>query len=246
MAFATSCGKNAEENESVVKEHNLNEAASFNTRLGLAYLKQGDRPRAKRKLLIALEQAPDSPNVNAAMAYFLEKTGVLDKAQVYYQKAMSLAPNNGAQLNNYGAFLCRQGQYKQAENYFLRAVKDVQYENTAAAYENAGLCALAIPDTAKAAFYFNKALEQDPSRKQSLYELVKLEANRNHLNEALNLLRQYPALSLRDSRLLSLAADIAHRAGDKDLEANYRSYLQRLSNFSENTGVKDEHSNDLG
>jgi type IV pilus assembly protein PilF len=148
------------------------QAASYNTQLGMAYLKQGDRPRAKRKLLTALDLAPNSADVNAAMAYYLEKTGELKEAYSYYQKALSLAPKSGAQLNNYGAFLCRLGQYKEAEAYFLKAVKDVHYVHTAEAYENAGLCAAAIPDYPKAEYYFKRALKHDPKRRQSLHELV--------------------------------------------------------------------------
>ena len=159
--------------------------------LGLAYLKQGDRPRAKRKLLTALAQAPDSPSVNAAMAYFMEKTGEINQATLYYKKAILAAPGRGAQLNNYGAFLCRRAQYREAQTYFLKAVNDAQYEYTAGAYENAGLCAAAIPDYPKAVQYFTKALEHDPSRKQSLDELVKIEIKRGHERQAQAILRQY-------------------------------------------------------
>lgn len=167
------------------------EAASYNMQLGLAYLKQGDRPRAKRKLLTALAQAPDSPSVNAAMAYFMEKTGEINQATFYYKKAILAAPGRGAQLNNYGAFLCRRGQYREAQTYFLKAVKDAQYEYTAGAYENAGLCAEAIPDDTRAVHYFTKALEHDPSRKQSLEKLVEIEKKRGHKRHAQAIIRQY-------------------------------------------------------
>ena len=45
-------------------------AARLNTQLGLSYLKQGDRPRAKRKLFTALKLEPDSPEVLTALAYY--------------------------------------------------------------------------------------------------------------------------------------------------------------------------------
>ena len=37
--------------EHAMRPQKQNDAASYNTQLGIAYLKQGDRPRAKRKLL---------------------------------------------------------------------------------------------------------------------------------------------------------------------------------------------------
>lgn len=239
------CQPKAVKDESALKEreHNLSEAANYNMQLALGYLKQGNRPRAKKKLLTALEQAPESPAVNAAMAYFLEKTGSIQDAKRYYQKALALAPGSGAQLNNYGTFLCRLGQYDKAEDYFKKAVQDIRYENTAGAFENAGLCALAIPDHAKARRYFIKALEQDFSRKQSLYELVQLDVKQNNLDEALAYLQKYPNLSLRDRTLLSLAADVAHQAGRRALEAEYRARLQPLTDFSDDTGDKYEYDN---
>ncbi|AHE67107.1 type IV pilus biogenesis/stability protein PilW [Legionella oakridgensis] len=247
LLLLQACQQKSEVKEDVVtREYNRSEAASYNTQLGLAYLKQGNRPRAKRKLLIALSQAPDSPSVNSAMAYFMEKTGEIQEAKSYYQKALSLAPGSGAQLNNYGAFLCRQGQYNKAEEYFMKAVKDIRYENTAGAYENAGLCAMVIPNYTRAKEYFIKALEQDSSRKQSLYELVTMSIKQDQQNEALAYLQKYPNLSLRDHALLSLAAEAAHKAGKIDLEADYRARLQQLSNFSDNTGEKHAYNNDNG
>ncbi len=150
------------------------EAAWYNTQLGLAYLNQGDREMAKRKLLLAVVQDPNSPAVNTSMAYLMEKMGNIEKADYFYRKAMQLTPGQGAQLNNYGAFLCRLARYQQAEHYFLLAVKDPQYEHTAAAYENAGLCVMAMPNYQKAKHYFEMALAEDPARIQSQHALMRL------------------------------------------------------------------------
>ncbi|WP_019216835.1 type IV pilus biogenesis/stability protein PilW [Legionella tunisiensis] len=203
--------------EQSVQLQKRNEAASYNTQLGLAYLKQGDRPRAKRKLLTALDLAPDSADVNVAMAYYFEKTGEIKKAQAYYQKALALAPDSGAQLNNFGTFLCRLGRYKEAERYFLKAVNDIHYIHTAAAYENAGLCAAAMPDYPKAKHYYVKALQQDPRRKQALYELAVIELKEKHASKALEYIQKYPALSLNDPNMLAMAVNAARQAGKKIL-----------------------------
>lgn len=244
LSLLQSCQHNSKEAEDIrIREPKLSEAAAYNTQLGLAYLNQGNRSRAKHKLLLALEQAPNLPVVNAGMAYFMEKTGEIDKAQVYYQKALDVAPNSGAQLNNYGAFLCRQGKYVQAESYFLKAVNDIAYEHTAGAYENAGLCAMAIPDNVKAIHYFTKALEQDPSRAQSLSELVNIEMKQGHFNQALVYLKNYPNLSLRDKTLLAKSIEVARQVGNTELEADYKI---RLSSFSDNTGEKNEYNNNNG
>ncbi|WP_028388784.1 type IV pilus biogenesis/stability protein PilW [Legionella fairfieldensis] len=237
------CQQRAQNTENTQK---LKEAASYNTQLGIAYLKQGDSVRAKHKLLTALDLAPDSPDVNVAMAYYFEKTGDTKEARTYYQKALSLAPGSGAQLNNYGTFLCRLGEYKEAESYFLKAVKDVHYIYTAGAYENAGLCAAAIPDYPKAKYYFSKALNQDPQRKQSLYELVKIELGQHHAVKALFYLQRYPELTLEDLSLLSLAIKVAHTANKPDAESVYKQRLSQLNPFTDYTGAKHEYNNNNG
>jgi len=167
---------NACQTQSVVPNPFYNpEAAAYNVQLGLSYLSQGNRQRAKEKLLKGLKQDPGSPSANDAMAYYLEITGDKENARKYYEKAMFLAHGKGASLNDYGAFLCRQGQYEDAEKYFKRAANDPDYINTALAYENAGFCALAKPDKTLAKYYFEKALMQDPGliRSQKALEELK-------------------------------------------------------------------------
>ncbi|WED44381.1 type IV pilus biogenesis/stability protein PilW [Legionella cardiaca] len=222
------------------------EAAVYNMQLGVAYLKQGDMPRAKRKLLTALDLAPNSADANVAMAYYLEKTRDIKNARIYYQKALALAPNNGAQLNNYGTFLCRLGKYTEAESYFLKAANDVRYIHTAAAYENAGLCAAAIPDYVKAKQYFVKALQQDPRRKQSLYELASLELKQKHANDALMYLQKYANLSTSDPILLAMVIDSAHQAGKTNIELDYKRRLSHLNHFTDYPGAKNEYNNSNG
>ncbi|MDI9818893.1 MULTISPECIES: type IV pilus biogenesis/stability protein PilW [unclassified Legionella] len=232
--------------QSIQSQKKQSNAATYNVQLGMAYLRQGDMPRAKRKLLTALDLAPDSADANATMAYYFEQTGDTKEAQIYYNRALSLAPKSGAQLNNYGTFLCRLGKYPEAEGYFLKAVDDIYYINTAGAYENAGLCAAAIPDYPKAKKYFLKALKQDPRRSQSLYELVTLELNQSHPKTALMYLQKYSMLSQDEPRLLALAVKAAHQAGKKKLVSDYKARLDKLNKFTDHTGAKNEHNSYSG
>lgn len=148
--------------------------AKINTRLGLAYLERHDMQRAKQKLLLALEQGPEVPEAWYSMAYLLEATGNKEQAGHYYLKAIHLAPERGDALNNYGTFLCRSGAYQAAVQQFLKAVQDPNYLELAAAYENAGLCSMKIPNANAAMQYFKKALAEDPKRSTSLIELAEL------------------------------------------------------------------------
>ena len=215
-------------------------AANLNRQLGMEYLNKGDAPRAKKKLLAALAFAPRSAETHGAMAYYFEQTGDLPQANVYYHRALALAHDKGAALNNYAAFLCRKAEYKTADLYFQKAVNDLHYVNSAHAYENAGICATQIPDYTKARMYFIKALQQDGRQKQSLYELVTIELNQHHPEAALRYFQQYPALVLEDTMLLSMAMNAAHKANRPELEATYRKHLSHIGENHEynnnNTG----------
>lgn len=239
----TSCQYNAEEKaEKAEKTQKRGDAVSYNIQLGMGYLRQGDAPRAKRKFLNAIELGADSPDANGAMAYFLEKTGDIKEATAYYRKALALAPNSGAQLNNYGTFLCRAGKYQEAEIYFLKSVKDSTYVNSAGAWENAGLCASAIPDYAKAETYFLRALGQDSHRRQSLAELVSIELKKNNSEQALAYVTKYQEIVLNDPNLLALAITAASKAQKTEVEADYKERLDRLNNTTD-SGVKNEYDN---
>lgn len=232
--------------QAIQKKTDLHKAAKYNAQLGLGYLKQGDRPRAKKKLLTALKQAPSSADVHAAMAYYFEHTQEIEQAKQHYLKSIALASHGGAQLNNYGAFLCRQGDYKNAEQYFLKAVKDVSYINTSAAYENAGLCSLAIPEYDKARTYFKSALNQDPSRRESLLELIKLEMKTGNQAEAVRQLEKNSNLVLNDPVLLKQAQEIANKVQDSNLVAKYEMAMQNMQSNFITSGVNDEHTNYSG
>lgn len=216
-----------------------NEAASLNMQLGMEYLKQGDTLRAKKKLLKALAEDPNSADIQSALAYYFEKTGDGFNAEKHYRQAYKLAPNQGEQLNNYGAYLCRIGRYRQSELYFQKAVLDVHYMNTANAYENAGFCMSSIPDYTRAQWYFKKALEQDPRRKQSLYELTSIAVKQKKYKEALVYFQKYQTMVFSDPLLLKMAMSAAHRQKMNELEATYRTHLS-------STGENYEHNNNDG
>lgn len=189
--------------------------------LGLAYLEQDQKPRAKQKLLKALDLAPQSPEVNAAMAYFWEMTGEPVLARKLYKKSLSLDPHHGASSNNYAAFLCRQKDYTGAEKYFLQAVSDPQYINSAIAYENAGICMEQAKNFQKAIYYYEKALQQDSARKLALKALVRLQLRFNQPKRALLWIQRYNLQIVNDPELLTIAREVARNTHYAQLEADY-------------------------
>ncbi|GAB4223764.1 MAG: PilW family type IVa pilus biogenesis/stability lipoprotein TapF [Gammaproteobacteria bacterium] len=202
-------------------------AAEYNVDLGVAYLRQGNTERAQLKLNRALQQAPNSSSVYNALAYFAEKTAQPDKAKTYYEKAIALDPQAGAPENNYGAFLCRQGKYQQAQHHFKAAINKPNYIKVANAYQNAGLCAVRAGDKNLAEHYFKRAVAQDPQLWPALYQLAKLAYEKKRYQEANQYLARYVLLNKQpEPEVLWLAIQVARGLGDHQQAQHFVTLLK--------------------
>ncbi len=218
-------------------------AAKLNVELGLNYLKQEQVARAKSKLLRAKTLAPNLPEVHYAYGYFLEYVGEIPAAEKAYQKAVSLNPKGGNEHNNLGAFLCRQHQYRKAEKEFLKAIDDPKYPNTAEALENAGLCVAQVPDSEKAADYFEKALRYDPNRSTALLELAMIRFQEKQYSQANEYHQRFAQIAKPNARFVLLGIELAKKSGDKDKLASYQLLLKKQ--FPESVNAKLEPATKL-
>lgn len=205
---------------------NYQEASNLNVQLGLEYLHQGNTARAKQKLLLAIQQNP-SLRSYGAMAYFYEQTGDMKQAEQNYLQAISENSVAGAGHNNYGAFLCRQGKYEQAEQQFKLAIADPNYLHTASAYENAGLCALLIPDNTLAQTNFEKAVQQNPRMWSALAQLAKLNYQQGKYQQANQYLQSYIKADSVSPDFLLLGVQVAKKLNNKALMRQYVQLLQQ-------------------
>ncbi|QGP55284.1 tetratricopeptide repeat protein [Piscirickettsia salmonis] len=167
------------------------QAAHYNVQLGLAYLKAEDFRRAQYKLSKAIKLDPHRAEVHYAFAYYLETVGEFEKAQQEYLTALNIAPDDPKVLNNYGAFLCRQGQVDKSLRYLLAAAEHVEYLDRAGSYENAGLCALKIDELKYAQHYLTQALQLAPHNDRVRWALIKISNQQGQDQQTLVLLKHY-------------------------------------------------------
>lgn len=202
-------------------------AALTNVELGLGYLSQGQVARAKTKLTHALKLAPKISETHSAMAYFLEMVGEFKDAEREHKKAVSFS-GQGAVYNNYGAFLCRRGRLKEADQAFHVAIEDKEYARTAEVYENAGLCALKWPDDSKATEYLTAAVRRDPSRSSAFLELATLSLKQEKFEEAKAWLNRYQAIAEQSARSLWLGIAVSKGLKDENGAASQALMLKNL------------------
>lgn len=200
------------------EEKAAHRTAKINAQLGITYLENNNIQRAKQKLLLAIDQAPDIPEPWYSMGYFFEATGNAELANTHYLKAIAVSPTRGDSQNNYGTFLCRAGKYQEANKHFMLAVNDRDYLDPADAYENAGLCEMQVPNRMLAINYFKKALAEDARRPVSLQKLAQLEYDGGRYKSADYYLNEYFKTTIEPTqKSKALSAKVKTKLGQGSL-----------------------------
>lgn len=225
--FITACTTVSSNSNQLDDANKKQNAADANIQLGIAYLEEGNIALAKQKLLMALSLTPQDPAVWYAMGYYLEATGDNAKANEYYLHAIRLAPASGEVQNNYGTFLCHTGKPKESIQHFLIAVQDSDYIDIASAYENAGLCALLIPDITLAKKYFTLALARDLNRTRSLMELAAIEYQQKNYVQADDDLQKLFSMTKPTPATLLLAVHVQQKLNNPQAAKIYMHQLQQ-------------------
>src|SRR5215467_11596400 len=114
------------------------DAAVFNTQLGIQYMNQGELALAKEKLDRAVTQDPDSSAAHSARAMLFVRMREPDKADGEFRAALRLAPDDPATINSYAVWLCQQGRTDEGVKHFNQAAQNALYKTPEVAYTNAG------------------------------------------------------------------------------------------------------------
>ena len=149
-------------------DFNKQQAAKARVELALGYLQQEDFVQAKLNLDKALEHDDRYYLVHSALAHFYQLQGDTEKAKQAYLQAIKLDDKQGDVYNNFGAFLCGQGEFEQAYSQFNAAPN---YYHQADTYENIALCAFAGKQTNVYQQALEKLRQVDLSRAEKLRSL---------------------------------------------------------------------------
>lgn len=214
-------------NKPVIRKQTSNlEAANARIALGLRYLQKGDIPQAKYNLEKAKQHAPDSGEVHKALAYYYQRVNEPPLAEQAFEEALHNAPNDGSIMNNYGAFLCSQGRFDEAEKQFLQAVEQPAYTRVADAYENATVCAMEAKQYEKARKFGLKTLSYDARRGTALKLMSQLSLEVADVRAASFYLKRYLKLFSMDAETARLGYKIAYAQGSKVDQAKYAKILK--------------------
>ena len=185
----------------------------------------GNLDAAERKVREALKLAPEAPDALVLQAGIDDRRGRTRQAGENFRKAAELAPQRGDVLNNYGAWLCRQGQPAESLVWFDRALQAPGYATPGEAQANAGSCALDAGQLERAERDLRAALVAAPANPVALESMAQLSYRQGRYMEARAFAERRIAAAPATRSVLQLASQIEVKLGDR---AASDRYLQRI------------------
>lgn len=212
-------------------------AAEKRVNFGLTYISTGNYQRAKVHLDKALSYAPDFGDVHYALGIYYQRVKDKKESEKYFKKALKIEPNRPEYLNAYGAFKCEKGEFKAADDLFQQAINIPTYSDIAMVFYNVGFCALKQNDVVKAETFFRKSLNRDSQRPGALFEMAKIEFDKNRYERSMSYLKRFEQFRrvTPESALLGLKA--SYYLKDKDAFAKYELILEQRFPDSEATAI---------
>jgi type IV pilus assembly protein PilF len=189
-------------------------------------LAQGNLNVAFSEANKALAVAPDSAKANDTMALVQARMRDDKKAEMYFRRALDADPPDSDSHNNFGVFLCERGRIDEAIPHFDAAVANPLYRTPDRANLNAGQCLLKKGDYAGAERYFRAALAVNAKSTIALYNLARLNYDRQQYLATRAFLTRYFETAKDSPEVLLLAVKTEHALGDKGAEASYGARLR--------------------
>ena len=201
--------------------------ARIHTDLAAAYFQRGNMGVALEELRIAT--AADARYAPAHSLYGLVYMELRENklAEQSFERALSIAPNDGDINHNYGVFLCQTRREPDSIKYFNQAIRNPLYPTPSRSYSAAGVCSMRTGNPKEAEQYFERALRLDPDEPASLLHLGQIRYKQGKMDEARRLVSRYNKLADPSAESLWLALRIERRTGERVAEQSYANQLRR-------------------
>lgn len=217
-----------------VNGHQIDTAAAALKHVQIAseYFKTGDLEHTHANLQRALDLNPDCAAAYSLQGVVLEREGDIDAAGKSYARAVSLDGAYSPGRNNYGVFLYRQGNYRDAVKQLRVAADDLGYEGRGQALVNLGRALVKTGDSDAAQTAFERSLVLLPNAPDALFELASLQYAKGNMGTAHDLYLRYVSVLkdkvVQDARSLWLGIRLERQFGNTDALGSYELALKHL------------------
>ncbi|MDB5854847.1 MAG: hypothetical protein JWR22_2888 [Herminiimonas sp.] len=230
LALVAACAGNkppAGDLQTSSDQTDIQRRAQIRLQLAVGYFEQGQMATALDEVKHALQIDPNLADGYSVRALVYMEMGETRLAEENFQRALKIAPNNPDFSNNYGWFLCHNGQEKQSIGYFDAALQNKAYLSPAKALNNAGACSMRMKDNATAERYLLQAFRLQPNNPDTNLNLAKLAYSRNDLVQSQFYIGRVAHGEAPPPDVLWTAIKIERKRGDLAAETRYASQLRR-------------------
>lgn len=189
-------------------------ASDINLELGIDYLRKGNLSEAKEKIERALSQNPRNAKAHSAAGLLYSRLNEVKKAEMHFERAVSLGEDNPEILNTYAAFLCSHERYERGEKVALKAAANQLYKTPEVAYLNAGNCARNAGRLKEAEDSYRRALKVSPRFQTALFQMADLAFTQNDFLSARAFLERYTAVARTTASALWLGVRVERGLGN--------------------------------
>ncbi|GJL80594.1 MAG: type 4 fimbrial biogenesis protein PilF [marine bacterium B5-7] len=158
--------------------------AVLHTRLGIDYMQQGQLETALDELDLALRIDPSSSDAHLAMARLDVRLERMGDAESHFAKAVRLNSDNVAARNDYGYFLCSNGQFSQGLEQLTLALNNPFNKTPYVSLYGAAECKRQEGDIDKAIEYYEQTLALQPDMRPALRQMAYLNFERGQYLQA--------------------------------------------------------------
>jgi len=205
-----------------------NSPAMLNVKMGVAYFERNDYDTALVKLKRALKHNPKLAIAHSAIATVYAAMNAHADAERHYELSVRYAPNDPTILNNYGTFLCQNGKYLEAVEYYNKTLANPFYKTPETVHENVGVCLMKADEFDRAEQHFRQALARNPNLTISLYNMVIVAASKGESMKARAFIQRLESLMALDERVLKVAYQVEKKMGNDRAADRYLSQLRKL------------------
>ncbi len=202
------------------------QAAEVNTELASGYMREGELKVAMEKIKRAIAFDGSYAAAHHVHALLLNRLGEDEEAGEAFGKAHRLDRDNAQIANNYGGYLCGEGEYEKAQALFRSAYEDALYETPEYALVNSGRCYQRAGEDEKALEQFRRAIDAGSNQRAAVLGLARTLQATGESEEAARAMQRYESRFRHTAESLATAIEIDKAVGDDEALKNHRLILR--------------------
>lgn len=201
--------------------------AAIRLQLAVGYYEQRQFETALDELAKALQADPNLADAYSVRALTYMALGEKRLAEDNFARALQISPGNPEYLNNYGWFLCQNGQETKSIGIFEAALKNRSYQSPSKALNNAGVCSMRMKDWVRAENYLYQSFQAEPANLATNLLLADVYHQQKKDDKGRFYIQRVVRSDAVTPEALWLAIKIERRLGDKAAETSLATQLRR-------------------